>query len=175
MMLETTSECSANQTCIECFGMAALQEVNVTEVSGCKAANISCAAYSTISSVEDEEEYDITNTIGSITVCQLSTVQCDYMYYEGISSITGQVIYEVEPASCLLIPWWVIPVIVMGSLIVIGLIILLVAYFILRWLDYRELKHFQKEVLEADFSKHVNRAYQPPIVTYKNPLHGKSI
>ena len=149
--------------------------MNVTEVSGCETANVSCADYSAISSVEDEEEYVIPNTLGSTTVCLLSTIQCDYVYYEGVSSITGQILYKIEPASCLLIPWWVIPLIVVGSLIVIGLIILIVTYFILRWLDYHELKRFQKEVLEADLSKHVNCAYQSPTVTYENPLHGKPI
>ena len=174
-MVETLSECSANQTCIECYGLAALQGVNVTEVNGCETANTSCAAYSAISSIEDEEEYDIPNVSSETALCQLSTVQCDYVYYEGVSSITGQVIYEVEPASCLLIHWWVIPIIVVGGLVAIGLAILVAAYLILRWLDYRELKHFQKEVLEADFSKHVNLAYQPPTMTYNNPLHGKPI
>ena len=172
-MVETAFECSADQACIECFGKAALEGVNVTEISGCETTNTSCTAYTAISSVKDEEEYDITSTLGSTTLCHLSTVQCDYVYYEGVSSITGQVIYEVEPASCLLIPWWAIPVIVVGSLIMIGLFILVVAYLILQWLDYRELKYFQREVQKADFSKHVNRAYQSPLVTYKNPLHGK--
>ena len=174
MMVETASMCSADQTCIECFGLAGLQGVNVTEVSGCETLSMTCDTYSSISFIQDEEDYEIPNTSDSSTLCQLSTVQCNYLYYEGVSNITGQVIYEVEPASCLLIPWWAIPVIVVGSLVVISLTILIVTYAILRWLDYRELKSFEKEVLEADFSKHVNRAYQPPTVTYKNPLHGKS-
>ena len=174
-MMETTSECSANQTCIECFGTASLKGVTVSEVGGCEAANISCAAYSAISFVQDEEEYIIANTLGSTTMCQLLSIQCDYVYYEAISSITGQVIYEVEPASCLLIPWWTIPVILIGVLIVVGVTVPIVTYFILQWLHYREIKHFQKEVLEADFTKHVNRAYQSLTMTCKNPLRGKPI
>ena len=174
MVVDTLSECNANQTCIECYGMAASQGVNVTEVSGCETANTSCAAYSAISAVENSEDYTIPNSVGSISECELSTVQCNYVYYQGISSITGQAVYEVEPASCLLIPWWTIPIIVIGGLILLGLAILVIAQIILRWMDYRELKNFQKEVLEADFTKHVNRAYQPPTVTYNNPLHGQT-
>ena len=174
MMVEAASECSANQTCIECFGTAALQGVNVSEVSGCETANTSCAAYSFLSSVENGEDYSIPNTVGDTIECQLSTIQCDYVYYYGISSTTGEIVYEVEPASCLLIPWWAIPITVVGSLILIGVIILIVAQIILRWMDYRELKNFEKEVLEADFTKHVNRAYQPPTMTYRNPLPGRT-
>ena len=150
--------------------MAALEGVNVTAVSGCETASITCAAYSAISPVEDEAEYNIANTVGSSTLCLLSTAQCDYVYYEGVSSITGSVVYEVEPASCLLIPWWSVTIIVVIGLIVIGLLILVSAYLILRWLDYCQLMHFQKEVQEDDSSRHVNRAYQPLTVTYESPL-----
>ena len=134
--VEASSECSAKQFCIECFGTAALEGVNVTEVSGCATASSACFNYSAISSVQDEEEYNISNTLCSSTLCELSTVQCDYVYYEGISAFTGVVVYEVEPASCLLIPLWTVPIILVIGLIVIGFLILVTCVF-LRWLCQR--------------------------------------
>lgn len=166
--------CSADPDCVQCFGMAALLGTSVAEVSGCETASMACPAYSAIGSMEDDEEYDIPNAVGT-TLCMLSTIQCDYMYHEGVSVVTGNSVYEIEPATCLLIPWWGIPILVVSSLFLLGFIILVTGYLLLRWLDYREVKRFEKSVQEADFGALVNRAYQSPEVKYDNPLHGSAI
>ena len=145
--------------------------MNVNEVSGCETANTYCTAYSAISLIEDGEEYISPNFVGSTTVCQVLTVQCSYIYYEGVSPVTGRVIYEVEPASCLPIPFWAIPVIVvMGSLVVIGSMVLIAAYLILRWLDYREVKRFEKMIQTTNLAAALNPMYMSPTITYQNPL-----
>ena len=167
--------CMGVDTCVTCVGDAALQGVEVESIAGCENVGTTCADYIAIDPVDNPDEYEVEGTIGSSIECPLSTIQCQYTYFQGISETTGQPVYEVQPPDCLLIPWWAIPIIIILGLFLLGVIILVVAQIILRYLDYRELKHFEKEVQEADFTKNVNPVYQAPTMTYDNPLHGKPI
>ena len=167
--------CMGQETCVVCAGDAAQQGVNVSEIAGCESVGTLCSAYNPIQPVDNPDDYEVQGSIGSSIECPLSTIQCQYTYFQGISPVDGTPRFDVQPPNCLLIPWWAIPIIIILGLFLLGVIILVVAQIVLRWLDYRELKHFEKEVQEADFTKNVNPVYQAPTMTYDNPLHGKPI
>ena len=60
----------------------------------------------------------------------------------------------------------------LAGVIILGVIILIIIKLCITYLDYRELKSFEKEVQAADFSKSVNPRFQAPTVTYKNVAYG---
>ena len=80
----------------------------------------------------------------------------------------------VEPKSCLPLPWYVIPLLVIIGLVVISLLIIVIVKLCHVYLDYREAKHLEYDVQKAEFNID-NPVYQDPISKYENPLHEREL
>ena len=164
-----TDNCgSADESCIECYGTAAdnKQDVDV--------ACSNCAGYILLDDTQSSS-YEIPGTVnGSTDVCTHSTTECSYNYYVGIS-LSSDMLYAVEPRSCLLIPIWAIAVIILVGLLIIGIIVIVIIKLCLMWLDYREYKRFMYDVNSANKSTQSNPVYQNPITHVDNPIHGKPV
>ena len=105
-------------------------------------------------------------------MCSLqASTECDYHYFVPLNSL-GSSVYVVEPNKCLPLPVWAIFIIILMALIIIGVVILALTKVLLMYLDYRELKGFKYELMNAEFTKFRNPVYQKPTVTYKNVIYG---
>ena len=160
---------SADQDCIECYGKAAKDGQNAAAI-----CNSNCQSYVALERSQSSD-YEIPGTLNSSTGrCSISTVECSYIYFVG-TTISSDLLYAVEPESCLPIPIWGIAVIIIVALLIIGIVILVIIKLCLMWLDYREYKRFMYDVNNADKTLQSNPVYQDPITHVDNPLHGKPI
>ena len=157
----TQASCDADTSCILCL---AKQQ---------QCSQPLCTNYLTID-VSPPEGYQIPgSTEGSTNKCSdIRDDQCTYDYYIAYSN-NGSTLVVVGPPSCLLLPPWAIAVVTLAGVILIGVILFIVVKLCLVWLDYCELKRFENEVKEADFSKNENSMFQAPSVTYKNVAYGQ--
>ena len=158
---------SANQDCIKCYGEAAKdgEDAAVTCSSDCQ-------SYITLNSSQSSS-YEIPGAVaGSTSDCSISTTECTYDYFVG-TTVSSELIYAVQPRSCLLIPIWAIGVIIIVVLLVIGAIILVIIKLCIMWLDHREYKRFMYDVNKTNIPTQSNPVYQDPITHIDNPLHEK--
>ena len=173
IFVQVENECFADDQCIECFGAAAMGQVNVTAISGCENVQSVCPGYSTLDPVEGTDDtYDFSGVlIFSLAECSTGNIQCQYNYFQAISESDGTYVFMVEPASCLGIVWWAIPIIIIAALIAIGLVALILFIGTLRYLDYLQVKRFEKAVKGCQHTSKSNPVFEAAVKTYENPLH----
>ena len=162
------ASCDAEQSCVLCLAVLGQQANDHARLC----PHPSCVDYVAVS-ISPPENYTIPGSMpGSTSRCTgIRDDQCTYVYYIAHGS-NGSTLRVVGPPSCLLLPPWAIAVATLAGVIIIGVILLIIVKLCLMYLDYRELKSFEKEVKEADFSKNVNPMFQAPTVTYKNVAYG---
>ena len=160
-----TDNCgSADESCIECYGEAA---DNKQDGIACN-----CVGYILLDDTQSSS-YEVPRTVnGTTRECTHSTTECSYNYYVGIS-LSSDMLYAVEPRSCLLIPIWAIAVIIIVGLLIIGVIVIVIIKLCIMWLDYREYNRFLYEIRNHDKSTQSNPVYQNPITHVDNPVHEK--
>lgn len=102
---------------------------------------------------------------------------CGHEYYVLRNETTFLILSINErtcPASDLLsIPVWALALIILGALLLLGLIILIIVKVLFLILDYQEVKRWQREAREADFSKNQNPLYLSPESKFENVAYGR--
>ena len=99
----------------------------------------------------------------------LQSGDCIYIY--SIVSSTG--IQAVRTPECQIAVWKII-MIVIGGLLFLFIVICVIVKIVIVALNYVELKRWEKELKEVDFSKNENPLYQNPETLYTNVTYGKS-
>ena len=141
---------SADDGCIECYGEAAKDGSDAISV-----CNPSCQRYIALDNAESSN-YQIPGTLNNTRECSHSTTECSYVYYVANDLSSGELVYAVEPRSCLPIPIWAIAVIIIVGLLIIGVIVLVIIKLCIMWLDYREYKRFMYNITHSLRNKDIN-------------------
>lgn len=103
--------------------------------------------------------------------CSYQRGDCTYSYWVGSAN---DPIYVVPGRDCAF-PSYLIAIIVVAGIIVLGIILLIIIKLLFVVLDYIEVKRWQRDLKEADFSKNQNPLYQSPESKYVNVAYGKPI
>nr|QAU32677.1 integrin beta [Ephydatia muelleri] len=104
-----------------------------------------------------------------VLTCPISSGECTYSYD---LSPDNQVIRMNQVCS---FAAWKIIVIVICGLLFLFVVICAIIKIILVILDYVEVRRWEKELKEADFSKNQNPLYQSPEMQYTNVAYGKAM
>ena len=156
------------QDCVTCFGQAVSENVNPEDV--CPSMYSSCLSANFM--IQDEDSGDDYAEYETAMCSIPASIECDYHYFVAVNS-SGSSIYVVEAKKCLLLPVWVIILIILVGLIITGIAILFLAKGFVRYLDYREVKKFKKELRSGNVTEHNNPMYQKPATTYENVMYEK--
>lgn len=128
--------------------------------------------------INDGTRYNISST-GECTARDANS--CTHGYFLLSNDQFNTVIAVVnDPPDCpatqqfqLAIPIWAIALIILGGLLLLGILILILIKIVFLILDYMEVKRWEKEAREADFSKNQNPLYQSPEMKYENVAYGR--
>lgn len=123
--------------------------------------------------VESSFEYELD--------CSAVIAGCTYNYH--LLQRRGDryaIVLEQQPQVCvdvgainLPFPAWVFTFIVIGVLLILGVILFVLIRVIISILDYLEVKRWERETKDADFSKNQNPLYQSPEMKYENVAYGR--
>ena len=129
-------ECSGHTECILCYGKASNQDI---ETNICPSFN--CSNYKLLLLNESvTDDYQIPYSIEDTTIqCELRSGECWYTYYQALDN-EGRNVFKVEPANCLLLPFWGIGLLIGVCCIILGIICLCSIKLCIIALDYHSLK-----------------------------------
>ena len=152
--------CSGLTDCILCYGKMSKQDI---ETNLCP--NLNCSNYKLLLvNGSLAGDYQIPYSIDGTTIqCELRSGECWYSYYQALDN-EGRNIVEVEPASCLLLPFWGIALLIAVCCIIFGIICLCTIKVCIIVVDYHSLKEGKATCLFESPVSHLKRQWSAKVV-----------